>query len=62
MNLYQRFGVKEYWIVNPKLTSIQIYALNEQGLYEQVGVFKDSETAYSTIFKDLSVSLQDIFS
>lgn len=42
MNLYQRFGVKEYWIVNTKLKSIQIYALNDDELYEQVGVNKNN--------------------
>jgi Uma2 family endonuclease len=43
MNLYQRFGVKEYWIVNPNLYSIQIYALNNEELYEQVGVYKNND-------------------
>jgi Uma2 family endonuclease len=61
MNLYQRFGVKEYWIVNPKFNSIQIYALNKESLYEQVGVFKNNEIASSCIFDDLKINLQDIF-
>ena len=61
MNLYQRFGVKEYWIVNPKLFSIQIYALNDEALYEQVGVYKNNEVAFSSVFSDLSVNLDDIF-
>jgi Uma2 family endonuclease len=61
MNLYQRFGVKEYWIVNPKLNSIQIYGLNEDGSYEQVGVYKNNEVASSGIFSDLNVNLDDIF-
>lgn len=61
MNLYQRFGVKEYWIVNPELNSLQIYALNNDGLYEQVGVYKNSETASSFIFEDLKVNLRNIF-
>ncbi len=61
MNLYQRFGVKEYWIVNPKLFSIQIYALNDEELYEQVGVYKNNDVAVSSVFSDLSVNLDDIF-
>jgi len=61
MNLYQRFGVKEYWIVNPKLYSIQIYALNNEELYEQVGVYKNNDVALSSVFPDLSVNLDDIF-
>jgi Uma2 family endonuclease len=62
MNLYQRFGVKEYWIVNPKLNSIQIYALDEDGLYEQVGVYKNKDIAKSSAFPDLTVNLEEIFS
>lgn len=61
MNLYQRFGVKEYWIVNPQLISIQIYALNDKGLYEQVRVYKNDEVAKSTVFDNLFVNLTDIF-
>lgn len=62
MNLYQRFGVKEYWIVNPKFNSIQVYALNIEGLYEQVGVYKNKEVAESSIFNDLKINLEEIFS
>lgn len=62
MNLYQRFGVKEYWIVNPGFNSIQIYALNEEGLYEQAGIYKNDELAASKVFSDLQIDLRDIFS
>ncbi|SHH85073.1 Uma2 family endonuclease [Clostridium grantii] len=61
MNLYQRFGVREYWIVNPKLKSIQIYSLNEEGFYNQVGVYKNSDIVNSFIFEGLSISSEDIF-
>lgn len=61
INLYQRFGVKEYWIVNPKLKSIQIYSLNEEGFYEQFGIYKNQEVAYSSVFEDLELNLKDIF-
>ncbi len=29
--IYERFGVKEYWIVNPFDRSIDVYALNDRG-------------------------------
>ena len=53
MNLYQRFGVNEYWIVNPKI--------NEECFYEQLGVYKNEEEFESATFKELKVSLREIF-
>ncbi|HLR03944.1 MAG TPA: Uma2 family endonuclease, partial [Virgibacillus sp.] len=35
MNIYMQYGVKEYWIVNPLLNTVMVYALNEKGEYEQ---------------------------
>ena len=61
LNLYQKFGVKEYWIVNPKLNSVHIYTLDENGMYEETGIFKGKEIAESTIFKGLSVNLENVF-
>lgn len=61
MNLYQRYGVKEYWIINPNFNSIQIYALNDEKLYEQAGVYKNNEVASSRVFEDLGLDLNNIF-
>ena len=61
LNLYQRFGIKEYWIVNPKLNSIQIYTLNEEGLYEQFGIYKGNEILESKVFDGLKIELNIIF-
>lgn len=61
MNLYQKFGVKEYWIVNPKLQFVQIYALNNEGMYEQAGAYKGEDIIESAIFKDLKINLKGIF-
>lgn len=61
LNLYQKYGVKEYWIANPKLNSIHIYTLDDTGMYEETGIFKGKELAESTIFSGLSVNLGNIF-
>lgn len=31
--VYERFGVKEYWIISPKDEAIEVYRLNEHGAY-----------------------------
>lgn len=43
LNLYMKYGVKEYWIVNPMLDSITVYVLNEEGMYEQFDVKSEKE-------------------
>ena len=61
MNLYQKFGVKEYWIVNPNIKTISIYILNGENLYEQFAIYKNDEEITSYIFKDLNIKLENIF-
>ncbi|MGG7144137.1 Uma2 family endonuclease [Clostridium nigeriense] len=36
LNLYMKYGVKEYWIINPMLESVTIYTLNNENMYEQL--------------------------
>lgn len=62
LNLYERFGVKEYWIVDPRFNSIQVNVLNSEGYYEIIGIYKGEEKANSSIFETLAIDLKDIFS
>ena len=32
-NLYDRAGVKEYWLVDPAHKTVQVYRIGEDGLY-----------------------------
>lgn len=61
LNLYMQHGVKEYWIVNPLLNTVQIYGLNEEGQYHQVEVFKETGIAHSEILKGFSINLEEMF-
>ncbi|HEY5561902.1 MAG TPA: Uma2 family endonuclease [Clostridiaceae bacterium] len=61
MNLYQHFGVNEYWIVNPKIKTVSIYKINEKCFYEQFGVYKNEEEFLSATFKELKIDLTEIF-
>ncbi|MBE2940795.1 Uma2 family endonuclease [Anoxybacillus flavithermus] len=62
LNIYMRYQVKEYWIVNPMLNSIQVYALNEQKQYDQVEVIKEKGSVRSSIFPAFSLDVAKIFS
>lgn len=61
MNLYMRYGVKEYWIVNPKSKTIEIFTLNEEGFYDMPLTYSVNDVANSQIFKELKVELKEIF-
>jgi len=61
LNLYMQYGVKEYWIVNPLLNTVQIYVLNEEGQYHQDDVLKETGIAHSVVLKGFSVNLEEVF-
>lgn len=52
MNLYAKFGVKEYWIVNLLTKSISIYTLDESQHYIQAAL-KTNGIIESKLFNDL---------
>jgi Uma2 family endonuclease len=62
LNLYMQYGVKEYWIVNPLLNTVQVYKLESDGQYYQLDVAKDKGTIQSTIFQEFKVDLEKLFS
>ena len=61
LNLYMKYGVKEYWIVNPMLESITIYTLNEEGLYEQLAMKASVGNVKSKVLEAFTVDLESIF-
>lgn len=61
MEAYMKYGVKEYWIVNPMLKSIQLYAINENGVYQQIEVMKETGLIKSEVLKGFQVRLEEIF-
>jgi Uma2 family endonuclease len=58
--LYSRYGVEEYWIVDPENRSIEIYRLLEQSL-ARVSAARDDETLKSAILPGLELEVQSIF-
>ncbi|MBD2752775.1 Uma2 family endonuclease [Spirosoma validum] len=58
-NLYQESGVREYWIVQPKEQTVNVYIL-EEGQYVLVDVYESGDIP-SCIFPDLLISHDRIF-
>lgn len=61
LNLYMKYGVKEYWIINPMKDAITVYVLNDEGLYEQADIKVNKGIIESVYLKGFSVDLEYLF-
>ena len=60
-HLYQKYGVREYWIIDIEEGLAYVYILRDDNVYTLPKVFKIKENIKSTIFKGLEVSLEETF-
>lgn len=60
--LYEKFGVREYWVVDPVVESVKVYRLAEKG-YARVGEYERETAAsfHSPILPGLDIPLARIF-
>lgn len=61
LNLYMKYGVKEYWIVNPMQNHILIYTLDENNEYN-LKVITLVDIAVSSVLIDFKIDTKDLFS
>ncbi|MFH0880481.1 MAG: Uma2 family endonuclease, partial [Lentisphaerota bacterium] len=59
-DLYARFGVKEYWIVTPFPSVVEVYLLQD-GKYLRWKAFGGKDALTSPSFPDLEIELKDVF-
>ena len=57
---YARFGVKEYWIVEPIVEVIEISRLQNNAL-ASVGTFRNADEISSPLLPDLSFTVKNVF-
>ena len=60
-DLYERHGVKEYWIVHPTDKIIMVYLPDADGGYRKAVVYTGTDVLESIAIVDLAVNLEDIF-
>lgn len=60
-NLYERCGVREYWVVFPLEKVLDIYRLNEDKKYEKVSSHAGTQKFQSGIIEGLEIDLSLVF-
>jgi Uma2 family endonuclease len=58
--LYEKAGVKEYWIVDPYHNAVQIYILGENNSYGKSKVYSQNDKVKVGIFDDLEIDLERV--
>jgi Uma2 family endonuclease len=61
MALYERAGVKEYWIIHPADKTVMIFKLNQMAQYGRPEILTKEDTLKTDLFEDLSVDLKRAF-
>ena len=60
-NLYEKYGVKEYIIVDPAAQYVERFLLEEGGLYGKGGIFGPKEVLPLVSLKEIEIPLWEIF-
>lgn len=58
--LYGKYGVKEYWVVDGMFNTIEVYRLTEQGL-DRIKRFEINESIETPLLPQFELNLTDIF-
>lgn len=60
-DLYEKSGVREYWLVYPDKRQVEVFALANTSHYSRLGVFAEGDTFAPSVLPQLSVTVADIF-
>lgn len=60
LDLYERCGVNEYWIVKPKSRAVDVYSL-AKSRYSEPLTYTKEDFVKSQVFEDLAVEIKAIF-
>lgn len=60
--IYEEFGVREYWIVQPNDETVTVFILNENSKYQLVAIYAETDKIPVNIFNgELEIDLTEIF-
>ena len=59
--LYEKSGVKEYWIAYPDLKNINAFILNKKNKYELTGMYVEGDKISPSMFPELKIDITEVF-
>jgi Uma2 family endonuclease len=60
--LYERFAVREYWIVDPELETVKVFALTDRGYIRSPELSREAgESLTTSLLPDFRIPLAEIF-
>ena len=60
MQMYARYGVAEYWIVDPRAREVELYQLTDQGL-ELMRIVRAPDALQSVALRQLEIPTNELF-
>lgn len=61
LNLYEKAGVSEYWLIRPEERTVMVFTLGENKKYGRPETYSHNDILKSSIFAGLEIILKDIF-
>jgi len=58
---YERAGVREYWLVDPRMRFVEVYARAENGEFALMGQFRADEQAHSQVLAGFVLETGTLF-
>ena len=62
LNLYQRAGVREYWIVDPENRIVRVMLLSDAGFLQPHEIYQQGDIARVTVLEGCFIELGKVFS
>ena len=60
-NMYEKAGVKEYWIVEPDQKFVSVFLLQKNERFSRPEMYTDEDGINVSIFPDLIIDLSAVF-
>jgi len=60
-NLYEKAGIKEYWIVEPDQKLVSVFQLQKNGRFSRPEMYTDEDIIEVSLFPDLAIELEAVF-